>query len=118
MAESGGFEPPVQLSPYNGLANRRLQPLGQLSGDVAGWDSLIITEGFVDFPLPPPPEVSKVLKTENLSLDLGMRLLQGVCSGARRITGADDLRGEALHLLCLGAGLEENEVNPDGGELG
>ncbi len=38
MAESGGFEPPVQLSPYNGLANRRLQPLGQLSGGVAGWD--------------------------------------------------------------------------------
>jgi hypothetical protein len=35
MAESGGFEPPVQVSPYNGLANRRLQPLGQLSGDVA-----------------------------------------------------------------------------------
>ena len=32
VAESGGFEPPVQLSPYNGLANRRLQPLGQLSG--------------------------------------------------------------------------------------
>jgi len=31
MAESGGFEPPVQVSLYNGLANRRLQPLGQLS---------------------------------------------------------------------------------------
>ena len=33
MAESGGFEPPVQVSPYNGLANRRLQPLGQLSSE-------------------------------------------------------------------------------------
>ena len=31
LAESGGFEPPVELSSYNGLANRRLQPLGQLS---------------------------------------------------------------------------------------
>ncbi len=31
MAESGGFEPPIEFSPYNGLANRRLQPLGQLS---------------------------------------------------------------------------------------
>jgi hypothetical protein len=31
LAESGGFEPPIELSPYNGLANRRLQPLGQLS---------------------------------------------------------------------------------------
>ncbi len=32
MAESEGFEPSVQaLGPYNGLANRRLRPLGQLS---------------------------------------------------------------------------------------
>jgi hypothetical protein len=31
VAENGGFEPPIELSPYNGLANRRLQPLGQLS---------------------------------------------------------------------------------------
>ena len=31
LAENGGFEPPIELSPYNGLANRRLQPLGQLS---------------------------------------------------------------------------------------
>ena len=31
MAESGGFEPPIELLAYNGLANRRLQPLGQLS---------------------------------------------------------------------------------------
>ena len=35
MAENGGFEPPIELSPYNGLANRRLQPLGQLSVSVA-----------------------------------------------------------------------------------
>ena len=34
MAERGGFEPPVQvLVPYNGLANRRLKPLGHLSVD-------------------------------------------------------------------------------------
>lgn len=31
MAEKGGFEPPVRCYPYNGLANRRLQPLGHLS---------------------------------------------------------------------------------------
>ena len=32
MAESEGFEPSVQaLGSYNGLANRRLRPLGQLS---------------------------------------------------------------------------------------
>jgi hypothetical protein len=36
MAENGGFEPPIELSPYNGLANRRLQPLGQLSVLLAG----------------------------------------------------------------------------------
>ena len=30
--ERGGFEPPIQSdTPYNGLANRRLQPLGHLS---------------------------------------------------------------------------------------
>ena len=26
-----GFEPTIEVSPYNGLANRRLQPLGHLS---------------------------------------------------------------------------------------
>ena len=31
MAERGGFEPPIRFYPYNGLANRRLQPLGHLS---------------------------------------------------------------------------------------
>ena len=31
MAERGGFEPPIRFNPYNGLANRRLQPLGHLS---------------------------------------------------------------------------------------
>ena len=31
MAERGGFEPPVRFKPYNGLANRRLKPLGHLS---------------------------------------------------------------------------------------
>src|SRR2546421_5078784 len=31
VAERGGFEPPIQFNPYNGLANRRLQPLGHLS---------------------------------------------------------------------------------------
>ena len=35
MAERGGFEPPIQFNPYNGLANRRLQPLGHLSRRVA-----------------------------------------------------------------------------------
>jgi uncharacterized damage-inducible protein DinB len=44
MAESGGFEPPVQLSPYNGLANRRLQPLGQLSSGVARYLTFIIAQ--------------------------------------------------------------------------
>lgn len=29
-----GFEPTIEVSPYNGLANRRLQPLGHLS---KGW---------------------------------------------------------------------------------
>ena len=31
MAERGGFEPPVQCNPYNGLANRCFQPLSHLS---------------------------------------------------------------------------------------
>src|SRR5215472_6341518 len=32
LAETVGFEPTIQVSPYNGLANRRLQPLGHVSG--------------------------------------------------------------------------------------
>ncbi len=32
LAEEGGFEPPIgTFVPYNGLANRRLQPLGHPS---------------------------------------------------------------------------------------
>jgi hypothetical protein len=31
MAEGGGFEPPKGISPFNDLANRRLQPLGHPS---------------------------------------------------------------------------------------
>jgi hypothetical protein len=44
LAENGGFEPPIELSPYNGLANRRLQPLGQLSVSVT-WarDSMFLS---------------------------------------------------------------------------
>ena len=33
LAERGGFEPPIRFNPYNGLANRRLQPLGHLSNN-------------------------------------------------------------------------------------
>ena len=31
VAERGGFEPPIQFYPYNGLANRRFRPLSHLS---------------------------------------------------------------------------------------
>ncbi len=31
MAETRGFEPRIRCYPYNGLANRRLQPLGHVS---------------------------------------------------------------------------------------
>ena len=31
MAERGGFEPPVEISPYDGLANRCFRPLSHLS---------------------------------------------------------------------------------------
>ena len=31
MAERMGFEPTIDVATYNGLANRRLQPLGHLS---------------------------------------------------------------------------------------
>lgn len=31
MAEGKGFEPSIRFNPYNGLANRRLQPLGHPS---------------------------------------------------------------------------------------
>ena len=31
LAEWRGFEPPIRYDPYNGLANRRLQPLGHHS---------------------------------------------------------------------------------------
>ena len=33
MAETGGFDPPIRCDPYNGFANRRLQPLGHVSGN-------------------------------------------------------------------------------------
>ena len=35
MAERRGFEPPERVKPFNGLANRRLQPLGHLSAKIA-----------------------------------------------------------------------------------
>ena len=35
-AERGGFEPPIPLSQYNGLANRRFRPLSHLSGAATG----------------------------------------------------------------------------------
>ena len=34
MAEGMGFEPTIGFNPYNGLANRRLQPLGHPSARV------------------------------------------------------------------------------------
>ncbi len=34
MAEGEGFEPSIQISPYDGLANRCLQPLGHPSAKV------------------------------------------------------------------------------------
>ena len=37
-SEREGFEPSIQCYPYNGLANRRLQPLGHLS--TAAWGVL------------------------------------------------------------------------------
>ena len=33
VAEGTGFEPAIGFDPYNGLANRRLQPLGHPSTD-------------------------------------------------------------------------------------
>ena len=37
-SEREGFEPSIRCYPYNGLANRRLQPLGHLS--TAAWGVL------------------------------------------------------------------------------
>ena len=34
MAERGGFEPPVEFDPYDGLANRSFRPLRHLSADL------------------------------------------------------------------------------------
>ncbi len=31
LEETEGFEPSIRYNPYNGLANRRLQPLGHVS---------------------------------------------------------------------------------------
>ncbi len=36
MAETRGFEPPIRCYSYNGLANRRLQPLGHVSAMSGG----------------------------------------------------------------------------------
>ena len=35
LAEGKGFEPSIPVSQYNGLANRRLQPLGHPSAGAA-----------------------------------------------------------------------------------
>ena len=37
IAESGGFEPPVQFNPYDSLANCWFQPLTQLSEYFKAW---------------------------------------------------------------------------------
>ena len=55
MAENGGFEPPIELSPYNGLANRRLQPLGQLSVLCCGEHEGVMP-GFGNYSLRPGEE--------------------------------------------------------------
>lgn len=34
IADRSGFEPEERVTPFTGLANRRLQPLGHLSSDV------------------------------------------------------------------------------------
>jgi hypothetical protein len=36
LAERGGFEPPVEFSPYDGLANRCFRPLSHLSAASVG----------------------------------------------------------------------------------
>ena len=38
-SERQGFEPWIQYYPYNGLANRRLQPLGHLSKEILRVDN-------------------------------------------------------------------------------
>jgi hypothetical protein len=63
MAENGGFEPPIELSPYNGLANRRLQPLGQLSVCVAVSICLSAMPGCGNYSLRPGWE-DKVLEDD------------------------------------------------------
>ena len=41
MAERGGFEPPVEFDPYDGLANRSFRPLRHLSADFLSLYSII-----------------------------------------------------------------------------
>ena len=41
MAERGGFEPPVEFDPYDGLANRSFRPLRHLSADIPSLYSII-----------------------------------------------------------------------------
>src|ERR1700690_4449400 len=41
MAERGGFEPPVEVSPYDGLANSCFRPLSHLSGDETVFKSIV-----------------------------------------------------------------------------
>jgi hypothetical protein len=47
MAEGMGFEPTIGFNPYNGLANRRLQPLGHPSalGKPIEWRGLTTYAG-------------------------------------------------------------------------
>ena len=41
MAERGGFEPPVEFDPYDGLANRSFRPLRHLSAYIPELYSII-----------------------------------------------------------------------------
>ncbi len=49
MAEKGGFEPPTEVSPCDGLANRCFRPLSHLSAFV--WSLNLI----VPYCIGPPP---------------------------------------------------------------
>jgi hypothetical protein len=47
LAEGMGFEPTIRaLVPYNGLANRRLQPLGHPSAGSGGKSHGVCRDGF------------------------------------------------------------------------
>ena len=77
MAEGMGFEPTIGFNPYNGLANRRLQPLGHPSAGVL--KSHDVCRALLAVPFPPGKPGAPAVQ-------------ESATSKPRRVAGRDIMR--------------------------